>query len=195
MIYCVEGVHDWGDGEPTPTVEPMLELLRRLGYWEYLHRTCATWAELEYRLAEEWDRCPKGSVLYFNTHGAPDQIWLRDGEQPVGVLTLQELANCEGCHVHFGGCDTFGDGEANLKKFMDYTGATSVSGYATKADWIGPVAPGLTLELQFFGALAGVNFARNTKSRTGKLRKIEKEVQSRFPDCEFRMLVRRYKKS
>ncbi len=194
MIYCVEGVHDWGDGEQR-TVEPMLELLRRLDCWEYRHTTCATRSELEYRLREEWNRCPKGSVLYFNTHGAADQIWLREDDQAVSVLTLKEWVDCDGCHVHFGGCDTFSDGKANLKKFMDYTGAVSVSGYATQAGWVGPVAPGLTLELQFFGLLTGVNFRRKSRDRTAKLRKIEKDVQGRFPDCAFRMLVSRYKKS
>lgn len=69
-IYCIEGVHDWGDGEVEPTVEPMLELLQRMGYWDYLHRTCGTMEELEYRLKTEWQECcEKGSVLYFCTHG------------------------------------------------------------------------------------------------------------------------------
>ena len=51
--YCVKGVHDWGDGEIEPTVEPMLELPQRTGYWTYLHRTCGTAAELKYRLGAE----------------------------------------------------------------------------------------------------------------------------------------------
>ena len=74
-IYCIEGIHDWGDGEIEPTVQPMLELLRKLGYWEYMHRTCATSAELKYRLSKEWnDVCERGSVLCFRSHGAPDQV-------------------------------------------------------------------------------------------------------------------------
>ena len=131
-IYCVEGVHDWGAGEVEPTVEPMLELLQRLGYWHYLHRTCATMAELEFRLKTEWNEwCKKGSVLYFFTHGGPDQVWLSD-DQVVGLLTLKEWIGDDGsagCHIHFGGCDTFTDGEGNLKDLLDYTQAASVSGY------------------------------------------------------------------
>lgn len=194
-IYCLEGVHDWGEGEVEPTVEPMLELLQRLGYWDYLHRTCGTMSELEYRLKAEWsDWCEKGSVLYFCTHGAPDQIWLRGDDQGVGLLTLKEWINAEGCHIHFGGCDTFSGTKDNLKELMDYTGATSISGYATEAHWLGRNAPALALELLFFALLTEVNISRNTRDRSKRLRRISKEVDERFEDCKFNMLVRRYKK-
>ena len=194
-IYCIEGVHDWGDGEVEPTVEPMLELLQRMGYWDYLHRTCGTMAELEYRLKTEWKECcEKGSVLYFCTHGGPDQIWLRSDDEAVGLLTLKEWLDCEGCHIHFGGCDTFSRGDYNLTDLMNHTNAASISGYATECDWIGQIAPALTLELQFFGLLKEkVNIARNSKSRPKELRKIRATITDRFSDCAFNMLVRRYK--
>jgi len=77
------------DGKIEPTVEPMLELLQRTGYWDYLHRTCATSAELKYRLEEEWNEiCEKGSVLYFCSHGAPDQVWLRPSDEVIGLVTM-----------------------------------------------------------------------------------------------------------
>ena len=195
-IYCVEGVHDWGEEVVEPTVEPMLALLQRMECWEYLHRTCATRVELEYRLKTEWSvYCARGSVLYFCTHGRPDQIWLRSDE-PVGLLTLKEwIPDCGGCHIHFGGCDTFSGGEDNLKDLMDYTNATSVSGYARKCDWLGWEAPALTLELQFFGLLAAVRIDSNTKRRPQDLRKIKKAIDERFSDCEFNMLVRRYRRT
>ena len=197
-IYCVEGVHDWGDGEIEPTVEPMLELLQRMGYWEYQHRTCATLSELEYRLNTEWNHwCEKGSVLYFCTHGARDQIWLREGEQPVGVglLTLKEWVDAEGCHIHFGGCDTFSGGEDNLSDLLDYTGATSVSGYAADADWLGRNAPALALELLFFALLKNVNLGRNSKARPARLKEIGQTIEGRFTDCRFRILVRQHGRS
>ena len=195
-IYCLEGVHDWGGGKVEPTVEPMLELLQRLGYWEdYLHRTCGTMSELDYRLNTEWNGwCEKGLVLYFCTHGARDQIWLRSDDQPVGLLTLKEWIDADGCHIHFGGCDTFSGGEDNLKDLMDYTGATSVSGYATDTDWLGRNAPALALELLFFALLKEVNIGRNSRTRPGQLRKIHKDIDDRFTDCKFNMLVRRYRK-
>ena len=188
-IYCVEGIHDWGDGEIEPTVEPMLELLSRTGYWPYQHRTCATIQELQWRLETEWSQwCKKGSVLYFCTHGDQNQIWLHD-DQVIGILTLKEWLDCDGCHVHFGGCDTFSRGEENLRNFMEYTGAVSVSGYATESGWLDFEAPAVVLELQLFGLLKRVNLA-HARGRPQHLRKIERDLLSRFSDCKFRMLIK-----
>ena len=195
-IYCIEGVHDWGEGKIEPTVEPMLELLQRTGYWtDYLHRSCATTAELKYRLSEEWNNCcEEGSVLYFSTHGAPDQIWLREDDEGVGLSTLKEWLDLTGCHVHFGGCRTFSKEASNLKDLnlrdlMDYTGASSVSGYAADSDWLAWKAPAVALELLFFGLLSEVNLA-DGRGRAKRLSNIEAQLNERFDDCEFRMLTR-----
>ena len=115
--------------------------------------------------------------------------------QGVGLLTLKEWVDAEGCHVHFGGCDTLSGGEGNLKDLLDYTGASSISGYATGTDWLSRKAPAVALELLFFALLSDVNLACNGRGRSGKLRAILKEVDKRFPDCKFKMLVRRYKSS
>ena len=194
LIYCVEGVHDWGDAPFEPTVEPMLELLQRTGYWSYVHRTCATMQELEYRLKTEWQACPKGSILYFNTHGASDQVWLQRDDQPVGLGTLKEwVFDARGCHVHFGGCNTFGGGEEHLRDLMQHTWATSVSGYATDdVDWLAPIKPALALELLFFALLTDVNITRRTRPCSEKLESIKEGITQRFPDCEFRVLVHRH---
>lgn len=74
---------------------------------------------------------------------------------------------------------------------MKDTGAASVSGYAAKeVYWLGSDKPALPLELQLFGSLKDVKLERNAKNRPGKLRKIEQEINSRFGDCDFQMLVR-----
>ena len=201
-IYCIEGVRDCGDGQIEPTILPMLELLQRTGYWSgYLHRSCATAAELEYRLSKEWNNCcAEGSVLYFITRGrrrhgrerrerwSPDRIWLSDGEV-VGLSTLQEWPNLAGCHVHFGGCRTFPKRPPrdlkDLRDLMEYTDASSVSGYAASSDWFAWAA----LELVFFRLLSEIDLA-DGRGRAEKLRDIEAQLDERFPDCEFRMLKR-----
>ena len=191
-IYCIEGFHEWDCVEST--VEPMLEFLQRLGSWNYLHRTCSTMGELKFRLEMEWNKsCKKGSVLYFFTHGNRDQIWLRKDDEGVGLLTLKEWPDCEGCHIHFGGCNTFGHNEDNLKDLMNYTRATSVSGYATQSGWLDWDAPAVLLELQLFWHLSEVNLARNDRNELRKLRNIRDSIAGRFPGCQFKMLVRRYK--
>ncbi len=37
-IYCIEGVWDYGGREVEPSVEPLLEMLRRQGQWDYIRR-------------------------------------------------------------------------------------------------------------------------------------------------------------
>ena len=197
-IYCIEGIHNWGDKHVEPTVEPMLELLRRMGAWDYLHRSCSTEAELIYRLGTEWNGyCKKGSVLYFSTHGESDQIWLSDDKEGVvGLLNLKEYLgekSCSGRHIHFGGCVTFSKGEYNLRDLMEYTGATSVSGYATDSNWLEWNAPAILLELQLFWHLKSVNLNFDNKGRQKKLECIYAKISERFQDCEFNMLVRQHK--
>ena len=41
-IYCIEGVWDYGAREVEPSVEPLLDMLRRQGFWAYVRRDCAT---------------------------------------------------------------------------------------------------------------------------------------------------------
>lgn len=190
-IYCIEGFHGWD--WVGATVEPMLELLQRLGSWDYLHRTCSTTAELKFRLKKEWNKsCDVGSILYFFTHGDRDQIWLREDDEPVGLLTLKEWPGCKDCHIHFGGCSTFGESEDNLKDLMNYTGATSVSGYAAESYWLEGKTPAILLELQLFWYLSKVDLAK-VKGRAADLDRIEARIADQFPESEFRMLVRRYR--
>ena len=105
---------------------------------------------------------------------------------------MKEWLDCDGCHVHFGGCDTFSGGEDNLRDFMNYTNAASVSGYAKEVGWVDWTAPALTLELQFFALLSGVKIVNQTKNRARNLKSVEEAVSKRFHDCEFKMLVRPY---
>lgn len=194
-IYCIEGVHNWGQDSVEPTVEPMLGLLQKLGYWkDYALITCATYQELEYRLKVDWYKCcTKGSVLYFNTHGSPGSITLvhekdSEFEQTIGLDTLKNWINLDGCHVHFGGCFTFGDDQSSLKKFIDHTKAASVSGYAVdEIGWLDWEKPGLALELLFFGLLSFIDIDSKGKRRLEKLIKIEEIMDVRFSDCAFQI--------
>ena len=147
------------------------------------------------RLETEWnDYCGKGSVLYFFTHGDRGRIWLREDEG-TGLLTLKEWPNCEGRHIHFGGCDAFSKSGCNLKDLMDYAGAAPVSGYAAESGWQSWDAPASALEILLFGLLADASIARTAKDRPQKLRNIKRAIAGRFPDCKFDMPGRRCKRS
>lgn len=195
LIYCIEGVHDWDAEEVEPTVEPMLELLQKLGYWDhYIYRTCGTKVELEYRLRSEWNTCrEKGSVLFFSTHGDCEEIWLRKSKEHMSVTKIKDWLNCDGCHIHFGGCYTFAGEHESLKELGNCTGAVSISGYSTEEGWLESSAPALALELLFFGLMAQVDLARDIESRPKELAKIRKEMRKRFEDCEFGMIIKKLK--
>ena len=172
----------------------MLRLLERLDYWPYEFRTCATLDELKLRLTNEWRSLPRWSVLYFNTHGSRDKIWLTDdtveSEHAVGSLTLQDwVAPAENCHIHFGGCHTFEGSDYNLKTFLKETKARSVSGYATEVGFLNMDSPGILVELMLFAELSEIH-APNTGDKFGRLEQLKKDINRRFPECKFDVLMR-----
>lgn len=195
-IYCIEGVWDYGDREIEPSVEPLLEILRRQDLWEYARRDCATIPELKHYLTHEWCRCRVGSVLYLATHGDPGEISLSDGEC-LGLDTLAgvlEEGQCEGCLVHFSGCSVLGGDEdavrQRVKTFVDKTGAMCVSGYAAAAGWTDTWAPAGALELMLFSSIASNAIDLSDGKHFKRLRKVVESLQGKFADCRFDLYTR-----
>ena len=191
-IYCIEGHHDWGDREVEPSVEPMLQLLQRMGLWDYARRDCATRDELEFWIAHEWNRrCKKRSILYFAAHGDPGLIWL--SEEHVSIHGFPDGSlKCEGCLVHFGACKVLAD-EDIVRKFMNDTKAPCVTGYGAEVGWTTvDWAPALAIELMLFSSIKRetINFAdgRSVKS----LRKIVEKIKEDplFVNCKFDLFTK-----
>ena len=195
-IYCIEGVWDYGDREVEPSVEPLLEMLRRQGLWNYARRDCATTGELKHYLYQEWPRCKRGSVLYLATHGGQGSIQLSQDEY-VGLDTLGELLSegCEDCLVHFGGCEVLaGDAAATnrrIKTFLDVTGAMGVSGYGATTGWTDTwEPPAAALELMLFSSISMQAIDLADGRQFMRLSTIVKSLQEKFPDCEFDLVTR-----
>ena len=196
-IYCIEGVWGYGDREVEPSVEPLLEMLRRQGLWDHVRRDCATIAELKHYLSHEWKRCKIGSVLYLATHGDQGAIRLSDDEC-LGLDTLGELLDagqCEDCLVHFGGCHVLGGDKhatnRRIKTFLDKTGAMGVSGYAAATGWTDTLwAPAAALELMLFSSIKIEDIDLNDGRHFRRLSKIVKSLQGQFADCEFDLYTR-----
>lgn len=194
-IYCIEGVWGYGDREVEPSVEPLLEMLRRQGLWNYARRDCATTGELKHYLYQEWPRCKHGSVLYLATHGDQGSIWLSKDEH-LGLDTLGELLSegCEDCLVHFSGCEVLaGDVAATnrrIKTFLDVTGAMGVSGYRATAGWTDTWAPAAALELMLFSSIRMQDIDLADGRQFKRLSAIVKSLQEKFPDCEFDLVTR-----
>ena len=198
-IYCIEGVWDDGPRMVEPSVEPMLEILRRQGLWEYMRRDCATTTELVHYLGWEWPRCKIGSVLYIAAHGDPCGICLSNNE---AVLSLDQLGNileggCEHCLVHFGACsvlDSNTNMDSRIDAFLKKTKAMGVSGYSKETGWTSTWAPALALELMLFSSIEekGISLANGRHFR--QLRNVVENLQYRFEDCGFMLYTRTEKK-
>ena len=196
-IYCLEGVWGYGNREVEPSVEPLLEMLRRQGLWDHVRRDCATTAELKHYLSHEWNRCKIGSVLYLATHGGQGTIWLSDDEC-LGLDTLGELLDegqCEHCLVHFGGCEVLGGDEhatnRRIKTFLDKTGAMGVSGYGAATGWTDTLwAPAAALELMLFSSIKMQDVDLSDGRHFKRLSKIVRSLQDKFADCEFDLYTR-----
>ena len=196
-IYCVEGVWNWGDREVEPSIEPVLEMLRRQDQWSYVRRDCATTEELKHYLDAEWKRCRTGSVLYMATHGSQGTISMSEGED-LGLDTLGEWleGKCEHCLVHFSGCKVLGGRKRavheRIKTFLDKTCAMGVSGYGADVGWTNVSwAPSAALELLFFSSIREQEINLEAGRYFRRLNKIVKNLQDKFPDCEFDLYTRR----
>ena len=165
-IYCIEG--QWnpnaekGGGEVEPSVEPILQMLQRTGYWDYARRDCATLAELQFWLKQEWiNCCENGSILYFATHGSEGKIWLTsekedyDNSHSISLHQFDWL-DCANCLVHFSGCSIVAGnkGKEAVRRFMEDTGAACVTGYTADAGWADlALPPAAAVELMLFSSI------------------------------------------
>lgn len=186
-IYCIEGHWDWGTGKE-PSVEPALEMLSGLNLWAYVRRDCATYEEMKYWIETEWYQCSEESILYFATHGAPEQISLSQNHG-VHMDQIATLADCTNCWVHFGGCSVLSGAEAKVKDFMSKSKATVVSGYTVDTGWASiTYPPAVALELMLFSSAADMDVKLgHGGSRRSKLQRIASDLKERFPDCGFEL--------
>lgn len=138
-IYCIEGLWDHGNIQDQSTVLPILDLLEKRGYCNYIYHDCATKSELEYFL-EKWKHKTvnkKYPILYLAFHGDPGYIFLTHEDK----YSLAELANylgdkCTGKIVYFGSCSTLKIDKRRINSFLEKTGAIAAIGYKTDIDWI-----------------------------------------------------------
>jgi hypothetical protein len=140
-IFCLET--DWSEVKASPSVEPMLELLRRspLGI-PFVHRNVVTVDALDYYL-KKWTqrRHDEFPILYLAFHGIEGEVQFGDLRRRSARVSLDALeealrGRCQGRVIHFGCCQTLGVSQRRLRRFIDETGALAVSGYEKDIDWV-----------------------------------------------------------
>ncbi|MFM7052377.1 MAG: DUF6642 family protein [Planctomycetota bacterium] len=140
-IFCLET--DWSEVRATPSVEPMLELLRRCPLRiPFIHRNVVTMDALGYYMSK-WTqkRHADHPILYLAFHGIEGEVQFGDLRGKPTRVSLDELeeslaGKCQGRVIHFGCCQTIGVSQRRLQRFIDATGALAVSGYGKDIDWV-----------------------------------------------------------
>lgn len=214
-IYCIEGHADYqpdGVWEAGSLVQGMLQAVQDGGGLPFTRRDSPVLGAMHFWLGRDWSKeqddgtfRPReaGSVLYFSTHGQPGQIWLSDGwpshvPQVQAISTLPDIVG-EGfarrCLVHLGGCSMVQRSERGVRKFMERSGASAVSGFTQEVNYLGMAAPALALEGNYFSELSDVNLATlhqpvNGEAGRERMRVIAAQMQASFPDCGFKLWLR-----
>ena len=184
-IYCIEGQWNWGKTEVEPSVEPILQMLQKMGQWDYARRDCATLPEMQFWLKHEWTQCQKGSILYIASHGSKGRIWLTSEAKDNKFISLCELADfmpeCNGRLVHFSGCNIVAAEDA-VREFIERTGAACVTGYGAEVGWADTTwPPALALELILFSSIS----TKGIKFEDGRnLRPLRRLVEDLFKENE-----------
>ena len=140
-IFCLEGEWNPEDLSSRTSVEPILDLLERLGLATTIHRDVATTAELTFYLGK-WvqRRYVRYPILYLACDGDAGALWL--GSDGIGFDELAALleGKCAGRTLLFGACLTLKLPDEDLLGFVRRTGAKAVVGYEKPVDWLDSAA-------------------------------------------------------
>ena len=178
-IYCLEGLWDHHNIQDQSTVLPILDLLQKRDYCNYIYHDCATKEELEFFL-DKWKRVSvsnKYPILYFAFHGQEGSIFLTNKKK----YTLNELGDflegkCFGKVIYFGSCSTLKIDKRIIKSFLEKTGAIAAIGYKTDVDWIQSTACDLfvfeALQLDKLDSKGIENIHKKIISNYGNLHRI-----------------------
>ena len=178
-IYCIEGLWEPQNIADKSTVLPILDLLEKCSYCDYIYHDCASQAELEFYL-EKWKTKAvntKFPILYLAFHGESGCIFLNNKDKYSINALADFLENkCSGKVIYFGSCSTLNMDRRKIKAFLNKTGALATIGYKSDIDWIQSTA----CDLFVFDALQkdkldskGIEkIYKNIKSEYGNLHKI-----------------------
>jgi len=184
-IFCIEGNWD-PDLSVKSTVRPMLELLDATEGVKFVHRDASTPEEFEF-LVRKWRQKSYAAyrILYLAFHGYEGRLSIY-GSKEMSLEDLAELLRrrCYGRVIYLGACSVLKLGRADIRSFLERTGAQAVCGYATDVDWTASTA----LDLLVMGTLQERSF-----DRAGLLKaraEVHRDAGRLVRKLGFRMVVR-----
>lgn len=183
-IFCLEGMW-FGDHRDSYSVQPILDLVHRLGKIPYLYHRCGTYEEFEFSIkrwkVKSFHR--KYPILNIAFHG--DKGEFKVGKELVTLDDLAELLGekCEGCVIYFGSCDTMKVDRRRLQSFMEKTKINAVLGYKSSVNWLRSAA----FEIQMLYSFSQENIDINGLEKTKDF--IFENTKRLAKELEFRMEI------
>ncbi len=151
-IYCLEGMWNDYNLKDKSSVMPILELLLKTNYCDYIYHDCATKPEFEFFISK-WAQksiSNKYPILYLAFHGEEERIYLNRKD----YVTLDEIAEmlndkCYGKLFYFASCSTLNIDKRKIQRFLTKTNAIAAFGYTIDVHWMTATA----CELLIFEAM------------------------------------------
>lgn len=139
-IYCLEGMWNDYNLKDKSTIIPMLDLLYKNSYCDYIYHDCATKDEFQFFISK-WAKTVSVSnkfpIIYLACHGKSEKIFLNRQD----YITLDEIAELlqDKCHrkvFYFASCSTLSVGKRKIQDFLAKTGAIAAIGYRKEVEWL-----------------------------------------------------------
>lgn len=139
-IYCLEGMWNDYNLKDKSTIIPMLDLLYKNSYCDYIYHDCATKDEFQFFITK-WAKSVtvsnKFPIIYLACHGKSEKIFLNRKD----YITLDEIAELlqDKCHrkvFYFASCSTLSVSKRKIQDFLAKTGAIAVIGYRKEVEWL-----------------------------------------------------------
>lgn len=139
-IYCLEGMWNDYNLKDKSTIIPMLDLLFKNNYCDYIYHDCATKEEFKFfitKWAKSTSVANKFPIIYLACHGKSEKIYLNRKD----YITLDEIAELlkDKCHrkvFYFASCSTLSINKRKIQSFLTKTGAIAAIGYKYEVDWL-----------------------------------------------------------
>jgi len=136
-IFCLE-TSMWDDdvGLPSRTsVLPTLELLERLDFASFIHRTVLHRADFDEYMRIRRTRNRSYGLIYLAFHGSEKGLSVGDDD-----VSLEELAEAvgtaTGAVIHLGSCSVLADRTEEARSLLDRTGARAITGFRRDVEWV-----------------------------------------------------------
>lgn len=139
-IYCLEGMWNDYNLKDKSTIIPMLDLLYKNSYCDYIYHDCATKDEFQFFITK-WAKSVtvsnKFPIIYLACHGKSEKIFLNRQD----YITLDEIAELlqDKCHrkvFYFASCSTLSVSKRKIQDFLAKTGAIAAIGYRKEVEWL-----------------------------------------------------------